>query len=88
MTKTTSSPGVKRWQVDFRRAVMRRDGFRCRDCHVVGVPHNLCITFIPNPDGPLDLDDIFTLCRSCQGRRNGTVGGYLWNGGFKRRIPR
>ena len=56
----------RRW-ARVRRAVFRRDGYRCVRCHKAG--RSECDHVIPldtDPDqDPYDIDGCQTLCRSC-----------------------
>ena len=60
----------RRWQA-VRRAVFKRDGYRCRAC---GRPGRLeCDHVIPLDRGgaPYDMDNLQTLCRSCHFAKTG-----------------
>ena len=54
----------RRWQA-ARRFVLKRDGFRCRDCGLAGVLEVHHVRPLAKGGDPYDADGLRTLCRGC-----------------------
>ena len=54
----------RRWAA-ARRFVLRRDGFRCRDCRLAGVLEVHHVRPLAKGGDPYDVENLRALCRGC-----------------------
>lgn len=79
-----SKADLKKWRVAFRKAVLERDGYKCKVCGVPGTDETLDPHHITPrekmPNGGYCAENGITLCKGEEGCHKKAEGYLIWEG--------